>query len=99
MHKHSPSLCNDTCSRSSVELRSLHEADQFGLFSDPRNDEDEEAEDQEAVGGSEAGGDDGSGDIVRKPAAAVLPDNVKVMLDTMKVTRLDKVRRVECGLW
>lgn len=88
-------VCNDTCLRSSVELRSLHEADQFGLFSDPRDDDDEE--DQEAKGGTEADRDDGDGDG-RKPAAAVLPNNVKLMLDTMKITRLDKVRRVERGL-
>jgi len=69
------------------------------LFSEPRDDDDEE--DQEAADNDEADAreGDGDGDMGRKPAAAVLPANVKLILDTMKITRMDKVWSDEFGLW
>lgn len=65
------------------ENRSLHEEDRFGLFSEPSNAENDRVGEKEDL---EEAGEGKGGNI------SVLPDNVKRMLSTMKVVRLDKVR-------
>ncbi|CBN75598.1 hypothetical protein Esi_0148_0039 [Ectocarpus siliculosus] len=60
-----------------MKIRSLHEEDPFGLFSDGRDEE-----------GAENGG---GGEGARKvPSTDELPDNVLRMLEGMKINRLDK---------
>lgn len=83
-------------------FRSLHEADPFGLFSEPPDEEEEEDgdegktedynQDASAVGDSNgAGAGAGAAEEATSTAAVVLPDNVQHMLGMMKINRLDKV--------
>ncbi|CAM9472741.1 unnamed protein product, partial [Ectocarpus sp. 13 AM-2016] len=62
-----------------MKIRSLHEEDPFGLFSDGRDEE-----------GAENGGGGGEG-AKKIPSNDELPDNVLRMLEGMKINRLDKV--------
>lgn len=78
-------------------FRSLHEADPFGLFSEPPCDDEEEKgdceEDVSPVGGSNGQG----GEASVTTTAVVLPDNVEHMLSMMKIIRVDKVCKSLCG--
>ncbi|CAN0035565.1 unnamed protein product, partial [Ectocarpus sp. 12 AP-2014] len=60
-----------------MKIRSLHEEDPFGLFSDGRDEE----------GAENGGGGEGARKI---PSNDELPDNVLRMLEGMKINRLDK---------
>lgn len=71
-----------------LSRRSLHRADPFGLFSEPREgEEEEEGEGEDVAEGKSSGGGE-------KAGAVVLPDDVTHMLEAMKINRLDKVHHV-----
>lgn len=82
----------------SLDCRSLHDADPFGLFSEAsvEDSDDDYSGSKAARKGRVDGGDGGEGQQLpdergSSKTPTVLPDNVKRMLAIMRVTRLDKV--------
>ncbi|CAM9405115.1 unnamed protein product, partial [Scytosiphon promiscuus] len=75
------------------EIRSLHEADPFGIFSDSSDDEEEDGDKKEAE--EDGSGSESSSKTGRDSAGGGLPDSVLRMLDMMRISRLDKVTALD----